>query len=888
PQLGHSFSFPRCQIPEGPKTSKKRSELQPKTPPPSAPSLFLPPARHRHRRRSVDLVSSPSSLCSSRARTSVIVIMIRGGRNYVSSPPVFSNDSKRLLVCAGNSVAVFSTDTGLQVASLDGHGALVTAVIVVPATSPGSKILCFCWTASLDGTIRYWDFAVPELIRTVDIKLPVHSMVIPSLFNKPVQTREKAVKVFAYISVEVKDASEDKSKVLFQVRKCNLTDARLVGGAVLAETKKPEIITMSSCGELFGVRRKHKLDIWKVPSTDSGHAVLKKITLHHTKAITVMAFHPTQRILAAGDVTGRIMIWTGFGDKTFAMADGHVNESSMIMDEENPGVRDSDDAESCTTWHWHPAQVNLLSFSSDGAYLLSGGKEGVLVVWQVDTGKKKFLPRIGSPLLHFTDSPDPSISSISCADNQIHLVKRPSMEIMKSISGIKLPYSDPEISKVMSSGASFDQNAGLVALRTESYAVQLYSLFDDRGISEVQVYERNHQPVDEVTIVVTSVVLSPDGSILCTSEVRLPEEGMGNLICLKFWSSKSKVGDFSLSTIVYEPHRDAVISAIAFHPIRRMAVSSSFGGDFKIWISNNGVPMKEESQANSGWICHAAGSYKKKPMTAAAFSPDGSVLAVAAETVITLWDPDKNLLLAVIGEAITPIVTLSFVGNSDHLVSASWGLKPQLAVWSLLNLSICWSYRLHVEAIASSPNSSSFAALILLSESAGVYDSNEKSDKTVDGLILLFDSAEPNPVAVWSVKKARGGALAFIRNQFSDQENASDQQQAAQTLLAYMNADHEYVLFDPYGKESDELNVIRWRSENRIEEAGNFGYASLYGELLSPIPSRKQTPWTVPSFPSERPWETIFSGPSHNLPPLTLLCGPFLEALLEKRTTVVQ
>ncbi|CAI0427437.1 unnamed protein product, partial [Linum tenue] len=737
PQLGHSFSFPRCQIPEGPKTSKKRSELQPKTPPPSAPSLFLPPARHRHRRRSVDLVSSPSSLCSSRARTSVIVIMIRGGRNYVSSPPVFSNDSKRLLVCAGNSVAVFSTDTGLQVASLDGHGALVTAVIVVPATSPGSKILCFCWTASLDGTIRYWDFAVPELIRTVDIKLPVHSMVIPSLFNKPVQTREKAVKVFAYISVEVKDASEDKSKVLFQVRKCNLTDARLVGGAVLAETKKPEIITMSSCGELFGVRRKHKLDIWKVPSTDSGHAVLKKITLHHTKAITVMAFHPTQRILAAGDVTGRIMIWTGFGDKTFAMADGHVNESSMIMDEENPGVRDSDDAESCTTWHWHPAQVNLLSFSSDGAYLLSGGKEGVLVVWQVDTGKKKFLPRIGSPLLHFTDSPDPSISSI----------------------------------------------------------------------------------------VVTSVVLSPDGSILCTSEVRLPEEGMGNLICLKFWSSKSKVGDFSLSTIVYEPHR-------------------------------------------------------KKPMTAAAFSPDGSVLAVAAETVITLWDPDKNLLLAVIGEAITPIVTLSFVGNSDHLVSASWGLKPQLAVWSLLNLSICWSYRLHVEAIASSPNSSSFAALILLSESAGVYDSNEKSDKTVDGLILLFDSAEPNPVAVWSVKKARGGALAFIRNQFSDQ--------AAQTLLAYMNADHEYVLFDPYGKESDELNVIRWRSENRIEEAGNFGYASLYGELLSPIPSRKQTPWTVPSFPSERPWETIFSGPSHNLPPLTLLCGPFLEALLEKRTTVVQ
>lgn len=38
-------------------------------------------------------------------------------------------------------------------------------------------------------------------------------------------------------------------------------------------------------------------------------------------------------------------------------------------------------------------------------------------------------------------------------------------------------------------------------------------------------------------------------------------------------------------------------------------------------------------------------------MTAAAFSADGSVLAVAAETVITLWDPDNNALVAVIGEA---------------------------------------------------------------------------------------------------------------------------------------------------------------------------------------------------------------------------------------------
>lgn len=32
-------------------------------------------------------------------------------------------------------------------------------------------------------------------------------------------------------------------------------------------------------------------------------------------------------------------------------------------------------------------------------------------------------------------------------------------------------------------------------------------------------------------------------------------------------------------------NRDAHISAIAFHPTRRMAVSSSYGGDFKVVLN---------------------------------------------------------------------------------------------------------------------------------------------------------------------------------------------------------------------------------------------------------------------------------------------------------------
>ncbi|KAJ6381782.1 hypothetical protein OIU77_030452 [Salix suchowensis] len=811
--------------------------------------------------------------------------MIRGGRSYVLSPPAFSNDAKRLLVCTSNSVTIFSTATGLPVASLDGHAALVTAVIVVPASTPASKIICYCWTASLDGTIRYWDFSVPELIKIINVNLPIISMVIPTLLSQTAETNEKSPKTFAYLSVEnTKEPEKESSKALRgQIKKFNLTNSRMAGGMTLTETKQPEIITVSSSGKYFGIRSKRKLQIWKVPTAETERAMVKKITLHHTKNMNVLAFHPTQRIVAAGDVTGRILIWRGFGDRTFADGDGLVNGKLMNNEEERPGVRGDDDADSCTTWHWHSAEVNVLFFSSDGAYLYSGGKEGVLVVWQLDTGRKKFLPRIGSPLLWLTDSPDPSLSSISCADNQIHLLKMPSMEILKSISGIKLPCSFPEMCNGLQSGIAFDCNAGLVALRTENYCIQLYSLFDDRGVSEVVICERNHQPGDEVTVVVTLAVVSLDGSMMSTAELKLPEEGLGGLVCLKFWALGSQNKEFSLSTIIYEPHRDAGISAIAFHPTRPMAVSSSYGGDFKVWVCNNGIQEMDQPLSNSGWTCHAVGSYKKKPMTAATFSSDGSVLAVAAETVITLWDADKNILVAVIGETLMPVVNLSFVGTSEYLVSASRGSKPQLSIWSMSKLCVSWSYMLHVEAIASAADMSSFAALALLPESSKC---NEISLKGRDGVILLFNASDPVPIFTWSVNKAKGGALAFIQaDQSSIDENELDGK-PPQSLLAYINGDHEYLLFDPQGKEAKEHSAIRQEGLGDLEEAGKFGYASIYGELPQFDPKRKQASW-VASAPLERAWETVFSGSSHNLPPLTKLCSVFLESLLEKRTANV-
>ncbi|RWW86236.1 hypothetical protein BHE74_00004997, partial [Ensete ventricosum] len=165
--------------------------------------------------------------------------MILGGQSLVSSPPVFSHDGKKLLVCTGFTVSIFSTSTGMKITELEGgHTDRVTSVVVVPVAAPSSKFISYCWTSSLDGTICYWDFSVPELIKKVKVQLPIHSMVtivIPNISCTPIGSSEKTSNHYAFISVEDLTISADENKAFRgQIQIYNLTKSRRVGG-LLAE-----------------------------------------------------------------------------------------------------------------------------------------------------------------------------------------------------------------------------------------------------------------------------------------------------------------------------------------------------------------------------------------------------------------------------------------------------------------------------------------------------------------------------------------------------------------------------------------------------------------------------------------------------------------------------
>ncbi|KAF3780060.1 WD repeat-containing protein 75, partial [Nymphaea thermarum] len=294
-----------------------------------------------------------------------------------SPPPAAAARSVR---CCLSSTNCFREGSCVQkyvkkhISELEGHTAPVTSVIVVPAAGAACKLLYNCWTSSLDGTLRYWNFASGELIKTVDVSIPIYFMVIP-MISILSDKGNKFSSLYAFISVEhtapISNGSGQQKARKCQVRVVNLTKSRVIEG-ILTETSEVEPLVVSSSGDFFGTCSVNKLLIWKFPTKDFSPCEVRKLKLHHTKQLTVLAFHPNERIVAGGDITGRILIWRGFGKRTFSQNGSYLNKRVANVDEEEPGVRDNDDADSCSTWHWHPTAVKLLSFSSDGAYLFSG------------------------------------------------------------------------------------------------------------------------------------------------------------------------------------------------------------------------------------------------------------------------------------------------------------------------------------------------------------------------------------------------------------------------------------------------------------------------------------------------------------------------------------
>lgn len=88
--------------------------------------------------------------------------------------------------------------------------------------------------------------------------------------------------------------------------------------------------------------------------------------------------------------------------------------------------------------HWHRGPVHAVRWSKDGNYILSGGDESVMVLWQLDTARKQYLPHLPSPICNIVVSPTGNSYAVKLADNSIMILSARELRAHTTITGLQL------------------------------------------------------------------------------------------------------------------------------------------------------------------------------------------------------------------------------------------------------------------------------------------------------------------------------------------------------------------------------------------------------------------------------------------------------------------
>eukprot|EP00191_Tetraselmis_sp_GSL018_P008412 CAMPEP_0177614914 /NCGR_PEP_ID=MMETSP0419_2-20121207/23062_1 /TAXON_ID=582737 /ORGANISM="Tetraselmis sp., Strain GSL018" /LENGTH=760 /DNA_ID=CAMNT_0019112309 /DNA_START=83 /DNA_END=2362 /DNA_ORIENTATION=- len=622
-----------------------------------------------------------------------------------------STDGLRIFVPRANEIHIFSLNTGERLLKFQAHSAPVTAVARDPKNSQQ------IYTASLDGTIKLWQFEDGNLANSLEVGQPVKKLVIPQKSN------------VAYIVCG--SPGESNSKICT----VSLKDLKLMS-FTKAVDGTPEI-EPSSVGNLVASFSKRRVFAWKTSTP-----LCNMLSLNHTKTITCCAVHPSEDCVAAGDSSGRILLWHGIEQ---AMQQQERRESPLT---------------SLTTQHWHPSPVGCLCFSQDGHYLLSGGLETVLVIWQLSTGARNYLPRLGGALRSIRDT--------------IRVVNTSTMKISCSIHGPLQPPATGGSQRPSAGLCAVQPQTGHLVLSCPNSVLQFYDIVRDNHIRILKVSDRNavaritaekaaraKDGSPPVETHVSLMAFSSDGGWLVTAEVRPYIGGEDETEwMLKFWerSAGTPACSYALNTQAEAPHAGGV-ACLAFSPAKSVVVSGSSEGQFKVWAHRK-LSSAPGQTTGSTWRCcssvmlgHHAPSLLRPPgIRAAAFTWDGSLLALSSCGQVSLWEAETTALVShlpgLAGLARASFTSLAFLRGTPFLVGISQAPDACLVVWNLLLASVWWSCSLNVSLLSADPTTGVFAV--------GV----PANDQERHARVLVFDGWSPKPRVSWQFP--RGQRLSMI------------------------------------------------------------------------------------------------------------------------------
>ena len=571
------------------------------------------------------------------------ILIQTGGASNVDSQPLFSSDNRFLFCLSEKLVKVYSTDTGRCVQILHGHHGTVTSMSIHPS------IKLQLLSCSLDKTVKIWDYEDGVLLSTYYFKYPLTALHAPLSCSK-------------LVFLSWKDGTRTG------LSNFKLDDTRKFDCKDLADSKYAQIDIVKPLHfsrNYFIVPSLRMFTVY----TDFIHSdkpFNKKLVHNIGKGnddrlnITCMACHPTKEQCVTGHKNGMIRVWYQICSAKHVTH--HIN-------------------------HWHSLSVLAVCFSPLATQLLSGGHESTLVIWGKDS--KDFLPRLGEPITHISTSSDGSLYATCHTDNTVLIITNYST-VKQSIQG----FVSVNHSRDISCGLQFDPVTKACVTNGKPGHLIFYDIQDDLVLYNLDIVSRNFissSDLDKLlsrTLVtkVALITIGQDHHLMATAEFDIEDHKDQKL---KFWKYDISSKNWVLDTVIASPHDNINITSLQLHsyPSYTLCVSTSDNGLFKIWIK--GIDA-------TGWSCSGILSYRECSCLDSSFSEDGSIIAVAFDENVCLYQVDDFDNVVLLLSHIEKIMHLEFGrGSCCHLLMVA--SSNHLQCWDILTGSVVWSTKLKIQ-----------------------------------------------------------------------------------------------------------------------------------------------------------------------------------------------
>ncbi|EPS40089.1 hypothetical protein H072_6098 [Dactylellina haptotyla CBS 200.50] len=368
-----------------------------------------------------------------------------GGR-YSTNNLVFSADEKYILLAQGPSLKIFSTKTSLLYRTLQHLRPPPTTFPYVPAGNY-SSIANYTldpanpsqvYTITFSGDLLLWDWTEGTIEGYW--KTDLHKgqyLAWCGLHAVPTAPDSPTTTLWTYHEHSLRDYSRKAAREIreFAVpRKPDPSNTTLSSRTILSidEVRPRHLVIVDvntfvvDSGECFYVGNRQRSNAtttatttlqeseWRARKISTPGKILTIDAI--TRAKKTAGGSGIQGDVAVGDNNGQIFIYHDILSPSAPTTTHNVVKSKL---------------------HWHRTGVGALKYSQDGTYLISGGRETVLVIWQLSTNNRQTLPNLGAAIRNIVLSPSGSSYALILADNSILTISTTELKPTASISGIQ-------------------------------------------------------------------------------------------------------------------------------------------------------------------------------------------------------------------------------------------------------------------------------------------------------------------------------------------------------------------------------------------------------------------------------------------------------------------